>query len=71
MIDCRYSYLPGHEEVQVLPDKWRQAEDCIVVGGELSCVEERGDPGVGLPVLNRAEGFAKCEFSEHCSSQAL
>jgi hypothetical protein len=71
VIDCRYPHLPGNEEVQVLPEQWGQAVDCAVVGAELGRVKERGDPGVGLSILDRAECFAECKFSEHCSCWAL
>ena len=54
------------EEVHLLPDPRREPVDRGVVGAELDGVEEGRDPGVGLAVRDRAEGFAECEFAEHC-----
>jgi hypothetical protein len=71
VINYRFSHLPGNEELQVLPDYWGQAVDCAVVGAELRRIEERGDPGVSLSILDRAECFAEGEFSENYSCQAL
>jgi len=67
MVGSRFGYFAGDKKVHVFPDPRGEAVDCRVVGTELNRVKERGDPGVGLSILDGAEGLAECEFSKHCS----
>jgi hypothetical protein len=53
--------------VYVFPDPWVEAVDCSVIGTELGCLEEGGNPGISLSVLDGTEGFAEGEFSEYYS----
>jgi hypothetical protein len=71
VVDCCLGHLSGDEIVKVLPEQRGEAVECTVVGSELGCVEERSDPRVSLSVLDGAECFAECEFSEYCLCQAL
>jgi hypothetical protein len=53
--------------VHVFPDPWGEAVDYSVIGTELDYLEEGGNPGISLSVLDKAKGFAKGKFSEHYS----
>lgn len=65
MIECLLGDLGRDEIGHDFPESWGEAVDCRVVGTKLDCLEDGGDPGIGLSVPDGAEGFAECEFSEH------
>lgn len=65
MIECLCGNFRRDEIGHDFPDSWGETEDCRVVGTKLDCLKYGGDPGIGLSISDRAEGFAECEFPEH------
>ena len=65
MVDGPFGDIRRDEIGHNFPDPWGEAVDRRVVGTELDRLEDIGDPGISLSILDGAEGFAECEFSEH------
>lgn len=65
MIDSCFSHSFWDEIGCEFPQCGRDAINGCVVGEEFYLVENGGDPGVGLSILDGAEGFPKCEFAKH------
>jgi len=65
MVDDRFGKLGGDEIRHQLPERGGDTVDCDVISKEFDFVENDGDPGVGLSVLDGVKGFAKCELTEY------